>query len=207
MSAREGKLGTHAPCGPTGGACKDCGSSAIALDALPVQGRLIEVEQEQLTSDDYYTPESVFDALGLRFDLDVCAPPGGIPWVPADRYYSMADDGLSQAWEGRVWMNPPYSQVTPWVRRFIEHGHGVCLVPHARAQWHRDLWDSADALAHPGRFYFHARREIFMPVLFAAFGEECADALQRIGTVRTLRSHDPRPSARNGRTYAGGEQP
>ncbi len=151
---------------------------------VPTQMSAFAVPQELLTKDDYYTPKHVFDALGLNFDLDVCAPPGGVPWLPAARYYTKAEDGLSMPWEGRVWMNPPYSNVTPWMRRFIEHGNGVCIVPHARARWHEELWDHADALAHPGRFYFAGNREIFMPVLFAAFGDECVEALHRVGIVR-----------------------
>lgn len=80
---------------------------------VSLQGKLLDAGQEQLTKDDYYTPKDVFDALGLEFDLDVSAPPGGVPWVPAKRYYTLEDDGLTQPWFGRVWMNPPYSNVTP----------------------------------------------------------------------------------------------
>jgi hypothetical protein len=51
------------------------------------------------TSDDCYTPRWVFDAMGLRFDLDVAAPVGG-PWhVPCDRYLTAEDDGLAQPWD------------------------------------------------------------------------------------------------------------
>ena len=42
------------------------------------QLRLFDIEQTQLTSDDYYTPKWIFEALGEHFDLDVCAPPGGV---------------------------------------------------------------------------------------------------------------------------------
>ena len=120
---------------------------------MSVQERLFAAGQGQLTSDDYYTPAHVFEALGLRFDLDVCSPPGGVPWVPAARFFTMEDDGLAQDWEGRVWMNPPYSQATPWVRKFIEHRHGVCLVPHAKSAWHNTLWAEADACVTPERFF------------------------------------------------------
>jgi len=150
------------------------------------QPRLFATPQEQLTSDDYYTPAWVFERMGIEFDLDVCAPPGGIPWIPAARYFTQEDDGLVQPWEGRVWMNPPYSNATPWVERFVEHGDGVCLVPHARAQWHTRLWESADGLADPGRFYFAGDREMFMPVFFAAFGDECVEAISRLGVVRRI---------------------
>ena len=39
---------------------------------------MFHVEQSIETSDDYYTPREVFDLLGLTFDLDVAAPPGGV---------------------------------------------------------------------------------------------------------------------------------
>jgi hypothetical protein len=152
-----------------------------------VSGRLFPVQQEQLTSDDYYTPRWVFDRMGIRFDLDVCAPPGGVEWVPATRYYDQAADGLAAPWEGRVWMNPPYSGPTPWVRRFIEHRHGVCLVPFAKSAWFDDLWTAADAIVAPGviasRF---VGGPIFMPVMVAAFGDECVEAIGRLGVVRRV---------------------
>ena len=69
------------------------------------------------TSDDYYTPPFIFEQLGLQFDLDVAAPVGGVPWIPAANHYSILDDGLSKEWFGVVWCNPPYSDVTPWAKR------------------------------------------------------------------------------------------
>jgi hypothetical protein len=151
--------------------------------------RLFAVEQEQLTSDDYYTPAWVFERMGIEFDLDVCAPPGGIPWIPAKRYYTQADDGLVAPWEGRVWMNPPYSQPTPWVEKFIQHRLGVALLPHSASPWHVSLWDSADAWVAVARFQFTSLVRngwAFMPVFFAAFGDECVDAISRLGVVRKI---------------------
>jgi hypothetical protein len=152
--------------------------------------RLFAVEQEQLTSDDYYTPAWVFERMGIEFDLDVCSPPGGISWIPAVRYFTQADDGLAQDWEGRVWMNPPYSGTSPWARKFIEHHHGVCLVPHSRSAWWGELWATADAIADAGMFRFYKAggtyENVFMPVVFAAFGPECVDAISRLGVVRKI---------------------
>lgn len=48
------------------------------------------------TTVEWYTPRYIFDALGLYFDLDPCAPKGGVPWIPAFRSYSIEDDGLSK---------------------------------------------------------------------------------------------------------------
>ena len=151
------------------------------------QAVLFGVEQAELTSDDYYTPAWVFETMGLTFDLDVASPPGGIPWIPAARHFTMADDGLAQEWHGRVWMNPPYSGTSPWADRFIEHGHGVCLVPHSRSAWWGRLWNSNAAIADAGmfRFYRDGKYEnVFMPVVFAAFGDECVDAIAKLGRVR-----------------------
>jgi hypothetical protein len=53
-------------------------------------------------SDDWYTPPEIFAARGLQFDLDPCAPVDRANYfVPADRFYTKDDDGLTQAWHGR----------------------------------------------------------------------------------------------------------
>lgn len=156
-------------------------------DVTIVQERLFGLPQTELTSDDYYTPSWVFEAMGLDFDLDVAAPPGGIEWLPARRYFTMEDDGLAQPWSGRVWMNPPYSDVTPWVNRFVDHRHGVCFVPFARSRWLNVLWDEADGLVVPpnvGSFAFAGGATMRYPIYLAAFGAECVAAIGRLGRVR-----------------------
>jgi hypothetical protein len=100
-----------------------------------------------ITSDDCYTPRWVFDAMGLRFDLDVAAPVGG-PWhVPCERYYTAQDDGLAQPWEGLVWCNPPFSSAKDWVARWTAHERGALMTQVASGQpWRSVLYSACDAL-------------------------------------------------------------
>lgn len=102
------------------------------------------------TSDECYTPRWVFDAMGLEFDLDVAAPPGG-PWhVPAKRYFAADQDGLAQAWDGSVWCNPPYSKVTPWADRWVDHYRGVLMATYApECRWVGRVFRAADAVVFP----------------------------------------------------------
>ena len=96
-----------------------------------------------ITSDDWYTPKWLFEALACEFDIDVCAPYEGVAWLPAKKHYSLVDDGLSQDWQGFIWMNPPYSDPLPWVRKFIENGQGIALVPTSTGKWMIELWEAA----------------------------------------------------------------
>lgn len=100
-----------------------------------------------VTSDDCYTPRWVFDAMGLHFDLDVAAPPGG-PWhLPTDRYYTAEDDGLVQPWDGLVWCNPPYSTAQQWIERWATHPTGCLMTQVAsRQRWRTELYGAADAV-------------------------------------------------------------
>lgn len=98
--------------------------------------------------DEWYTPKWLFDALGLTFSLDVCAPLDQThSSVPADRMLTAQDDGLAQPWHGTVWCNPPYSSPEPWARRMIHHGDGLLLthIP-MNAGWCVDMWEACDAI-------------------------------------------------------------
>lgn len=81
-----------------------------------------------LDSDDWYTPAWIFDGLGIEFDMDVAAPDGGAPNVPARRHLTVADDGLLAPWEGTVWCNPPYSHPAPWCRKWASHFPAGCIL-------------------------------------------------------------------------------
>lgn len=84
---------------------------------------------------EWYTPEWIFNKLDMEFDIDVCAPKGGIDYIPAKKHFCIEDDGLTQKWEGKVWMNPPFKQACKWMAKFHEHGNGVALVPVSKTKW------------------------------------------------------------------------
>lgn len=78
---------------------------------------------------EWYTPPWLFDRLGLTFDMDVAAPTGGVPWIPATVSIDAATDGLTIPWVGSVWCNPPYGPTGErFINRMVEHGRGVLLV-------------------------------------------------------------------------------
>lgn len=76
--------------------------------------------------DDRATPPELFGPLHerFRFTLDVAAAAHN---TKCPRFFTKADDGLSQAWAGeRVWCNPPYSDIAPWVAK--AHSEPAALV-------------------------------------------------------------------------------
>jgi hypothetical protein len=100
------------------------------------------------TADDCYTPKWVFDAMGLRFDLDAAAPHGGPLYVPADRWYTAADDGLAQPWDGLTWCNPPYSNFGPWAHKWTTTERACLMGTYTPGtSWFPKVFAAADAVA------------------------------------------------------------
>lgn len=76
------------------------------------------------------------------FTVDVAAAAHN---TKCDRFYTREQDGLAQPWAGeRVWCNPPFSRIEPWVRKaWAEHAStlGIAmLLPANRTEqkwWQR----------------------------------------------------------------------
>lgn len=137
---------------------------------------------------DWWTPPEVFEKLDLEFDLDVSAPEGGVPWLPAKKYFTKKDDGLEQDWgENLVWMNPPYGISTgSWLDKFVGHGNGIALVfARTDTRWFHNYALKADALCFTkGRLKFinPDRTDTSTPAvgsLFIAIGTTSYYALQK----------------------------
>jgi hypothetical protein len=158
------------------------------------QLKLFDIPQTVSTSDDYWTPKWIFDALGLHFDLDVACPPEGPTHTPCTAYYTQSDDGLIQKWHGLVFMNPPYSKATPWVDKWIAHANGIALLPCAKSKWYGRLWESPAQCTtlerQTGLMKFDTPTKnngsIFIASALWAIGEQAVAALHNsgIGKVR-----------------------
>jgi hypothetical protein len=142
-------------------------------------------------TDDWYTPPPIFAALGLRFALDPCSPGPG-HWVPADRIYTKADNGLIQFWQGLVFMNPPFGRrrgQVPWLQKFFRHGNGIALVAaRTSADWFHDVVvPNAELLLFPnGKTKFHRPdgsigKEPGTGIVLIGAGSVACEALRKSG--------------------------
>jgi len=70
---------------------------------------------------EWYTPpqyvESARKVMG-SIDLDPCSSDFAQVTVKATSYYTFKTNGLAQAWQGNVWMNPPYAARI--IRAFVD---------------------------------------------------------------------------------------
>lgn len=77
-------------------------------------------------TDTWLTPLWIIEALGNDFDLDPCGFTGH---PTAKKSYCLPEiDGLYEKWSGKVWLNPPYSDLEIWLDRLANHGRGTALV-------------------------------------------------------------------------------
>ena len=107
-------------------------------------------------SDEWYTPEFVFDALGEVFDCDVAAPRDGPLFVPCKFWFWQ--NSLNIPWNGFIWGNFPFggrNGLVPWLDKFFAHGNGIALTPdRTSAPWFWDAWRKADAVLFTRKIKF-----------------------------------------------------
>lgn len=144
-------------------------------------------------SDELFTPKWIFDALNCTFDLDVASSYNQYVQVPTKARFTIEDNALVQDWYGLIWMNPPFSKVTPWINKWIDHANGFCLVPlSSNGKWVNKLWESDAVLTYlpPNMAFIGGRDGIEAKHRWRcalwAIGEEAEAILKRsvIGKVR-----------------------
>jgi hypothetical protein len=102
---------------------------------------------------EWYTPphiiESVQAVLGT-IDLDPCSNAKGYAAnVPASKHFTLEDDGLTQEWHGRVFVNPPFGKHLPdWVEKlereilFGRCQESIILTPaRTDTRWFSSFWN------------------------------------------------------------------
>jgi site-specific DNA-methyltransferase (adenine-specific) len=116
--------------------------------------------------DCYGTPMDLYVDLKKRFDftLDPCAWPNNRLGTP--QFFTEKQDGLKQSWivhsyrGHRVFMNPPYSNPTPWVgKAYKESLRGALVVGLLRHDpstlwWNEFIRDKAIVIPVPYRLKF-----------------------------------------------------
>jgi hypothetical protein len=139
----------------------------------------------------WLTPPKVFDLMRVEFCMDVASPGADIvPWIPAKRHLTIAEDGLKTPWEGFIWCNPPYglhNGMQAWIAKFVAHRNGVILLPsYTYTRWFHDFVLETDCVLFPrSKLQFinpalsPAKRNSTLSNCLAAIGEKGAAALQR----------------------------
>lgn len=115
-------------------------------------------------SDGWYTPNYIIDAAravlgGIDCDPASCEAAQSV--VKAATWYSKAEDGLQQPWHGRLWLNPPYSAPTVWVRRVLQEykigNVSAALIltnSYTETNWWQELASVGTMLFFRGRLQF-----------------------------------------------------
>lgn len=78
--------------------------------------------------DDRRTPSEVFDPENAKhsFTLDAAASAAN---AKVSKFYTRDTDGLLHSWRGeRVWVNPPFSRLEPWLAKAWLEMRGGCAV-------------------------------------------------------------------------------
>lgn len=139
------------------------------------------------TTDVWLTPPSLLKPLG-EFDLDPCCP-NNLPWKTAKNFYSVENgqDGLKLDWYGRVWLNPPYSNWVPFIKKLKEHGNGIALIL-ARTEtrgFFDHIWNDADSILFLKRRVKFVRADLSVgnsataPSVLVSYGENNTKILER----------------------------
>ena len=168
-------------------------------------------------NNEYATPGEIWRPIARAvdgFDVDPASGAESTPIAPTR--YTKEDDGLSKAWAGDVWLNPPWSTngdgsaKENWLRKARNESNRekvnrvvVVLPSDTSAHWFHEHVSRADSICFvgPGRISFEGGdRNPSFGLIIAVFGpvdDELADALDSLGmVVRGRSTYDPVPQTK-----------
>jgi hypothetical protein len=149
--------------------------------------------------DNWFTPAHILTAVEAALgsiDLDPCCHPSAPAYLRASRAYCLShgEDGLAAPWDAQtVFVNPPYSDVGPWLERCriatTKGARCVALVPtrpETRA-WRRSVFladSGAWIVQQTGRIRFlgsdgKTHGNGMVTTCFVTWNESVAEALRR----------------------------
>jgi len=122
---------------------------------------------------EWATPQDFFDKLDgeFNFNLDPCATSEN---AKCPIYFTKKENGLIQAWFGRVFMNPPYGrEIGKWIRKaYLEslrpETFVVCLIPSRTDTkwWHKYVMKAKEIRFIRGRLKFVGVEGVKHPAMF-----------------------------------------
>jgi hypothetical protein len=152
-------------------------------------------------SDEHYTPPNILEAVYFclgELDLDPCSNSHSSPNVRAKKHFTIEDNGLAQEWSGRVFMNPPFSDIKKWVPYVIkEYSSGRVIEAIAltkadtRTNWYKKLRESCQAICFVEGYhkYGKAQASATFGTLLTYFGnnpERFCEVFENFGVCKNL---------------------
>ena len=139
-------------------------SQALRKLPIPISAERSQPRSVHFSSatGEWETPQALFDELDRifgGFTLDPCATAEN---AKCARFFTREDDGLSQAWSGKVFMNPPYGrEIGQWVRKAWQESQNgtlvVCLLPaRVDTRWWHEYAKKGHVYFLQGRLKFGA---------------------------------------------------
>jgi phage N-6-adenine-methyltransferase len=132
------------------------GRSNLGRSTLVVSGKTVSRKTKR--SDNHETPQYLFDLCdGIwRFTIDVAATNQS---AKCKVWFTPRQNAFVRRWYGRIWLNPPYSDLLRWMWKCNEEAsHGtliVALVPTWHGtQWFRDNCVGAEIVLMSRRLQF-----------------------------------------------------
>ena len=171
------------------------------------RARVRRHEAERLQTSEWYTQKKFIEAARTvmgTISLDPASCDLAQTVVRAEKYYTIADNGLAQPWHGSVWLNPPYLNgvVGKFVNRLLDelaagHVKQAILMGQSRssgADWFQRAIAQSQAICFPKRLVYcwnaaNPHGSIYAPsaTIFFYFGKNVARFRRTFGNLGVVK--------------------